>query len=163
MVILYAVAFVNPNQAYAERIDPCQKNTVQAGEENSTNDVGDPCVQPPVITKPDTLPGPSSRTDAEDNHERYLITDLIPTLIRGAINLLGGITIIALMVAGIQYLVAFGDDTKIDNAKKNITFALVGLLIAMFSYKIVRIVSEVPLSDSNELPQTTADESHVID
>ena len=163
MVILYAVAFINPNQAYAESIDPCQNNTIGPDEESNTNQPGDSCVRPPIITKPDTLPGPSSRTDAEDNHERYLITDLIPTLIRGAINLLGGITIIALMIAGVQYLVAFGDDTKIDNAKKNITFALVGLLIAMFSYTIVRIVSEVPLSDSNELPQTTADESHVID
>gem|GEM_PF-1784242 len=152
------------SMAYAENatqpVDPCANNQIDAAEASGNSQAGNPCVQPPLIPKPDTLPGPSPLTDTGDNHERYLITDLIPTLIRGAINLLGGITIIALMIAGIQYLTAFGDDTKIDNAKKNIIYALVGLLIAMFSYTIVRIVSEVPLSGTNEAPQATVDEIH---
>src|SRR3990167_8051293 len=68
----------------AEENDPCADNVSGGGAEGEN--VNNPCVQPPLIPKPDTLPGPSSLTDTGVNHERYLITDLIPTLVRGAIN-----------------------------------------------------------------------------
>ncbi len=157
MIALCIFALFGNNHAYAD--DVAEDNVVGAEEAGEAN-AGMHVVEPPLIPKPDMLPGPSAITDTGDNHERYLITDLIPTLIRGAINLLGGITIIALMYGGIQYLTAFGDDTKHENAKRNITFAIVGLMIALFSYTIVKIVSDVPLSDSNEIQQATVDETH---
>lgn len=144
-ITTYAATTMSPAEA-------CENNTV-GGNTTEGDTTNNPCVEPPLIPKPGTLPGPSPITDTGVNHERYLITDLIPTLVRGAINLLAGITIIAIMYGGIQYLTAFGDDTKLENAKKNIIYALIGLLIAMFSYTIVRIISEVPLTDSNEIPQ----------
>lgn len=121
---------------------------------------GETCVVPPKIAKPELLPGPSTLDDAGNVHERYFITDLLPTLIRGAINLLGGITIIALMVGGIQYLTAYGDETRMENGKKTVTYSIVGLLIALFSYTIVSIVSETPLSNRGENPAGVVDTVH---
>lgn len=119
---------------------------------------GESCVYAPKIPKPDLLPGPSMGDTSADVHERYFITDLIPTLIRGAINLLGGITIIALMIGGIQYLTAYGDDTRMENGKKTITYSLIGLFLALFSFTIVSIISEVPLSNRGENPVGVSDE-----
>ncbi|MBT6068971.1 hypothetical protein HOG48_04410 [Candidatus Peregrinibacteria bacterium] len=120
---------------------------------------GESCVIPPTIPKPRLLPGPSEADNSGLVYERYFITDLLPTLIRGAVNLLGGITILALMYGGIQYLTSFGDDTKNENAKRTIIFAIVGLLIAIFSYTIVSIVSETPLSNRGEFAEGVTDET----
>lgn len=164
LILILSVATANPMvhapQVALAAADPCADNVAGGDGDASSADsaeegvnTNNPCVDPPRIAKPGTLPGPSPITDTGVNHERYLITDLIPTLVRGAINLLAGITIVAIMYGGIQYLTAYGDDTKLENAKKNIIYAVIGLLIAMFSYTIVRIISEVPLTDSNEIPQ----------
>lgn len=160
-LVLCLIAIAQPVIVHAETENvPCANNTLDSNDTGTAID--NPCVVPPTIPKPDTLPGPSTATDTGLNHERYLITDLIPTLIRGAINLLGGITIIAIMYAGIQYLTAFGDDTKLENAKKNLIYAIIGLMIAMFSYTIVRIISDVPLSSTNEIPEATSDTTYTV-
>ncbi|MDP4007948.1 MAG: pilin [Candidatus Peregrinibacteria bacterium] len=158
-LILCLIAVAQPVIVHAEDTT-CANNTQDSNDTGTA--VSNPCVVPPTIPKPDTLPGPSTATDTGLNHERYLITDLIPTLIRGAINLLGGITIIAIMYAGIQYLTAFGDDTKLEAAKKNLIYAIIGLMIAMFSYTIVRIISDVPLSSTNEIPEATSDTTYQV-
>lgn len=161
IILILSVTVITQPTLTLALADPCADNVV-GGNTTEGDTTNNPCVNPPKIQKPDTLPGPSPITNTGVNHERYLITDLIPTLVRGAINLLAGITIIAIMYAGIQYLTAFGDDTKLENAKKNIIYAIIGLLIAIFSYTIVRIISEVPLTDSNEIPQATSDEVHNV-
>ena len=115
------------------------------------------CVIPPRIPKPDLLPGPSAFEDTGNVHERYFLTDLIPTLVRSGINLLGGLTVVALMYGGIQYIIAYGDDTKSENAKKTIQYALIGLLIALFSYTIVAIISTIPLSSRNDVSAPAVD------
>lgn len=161
LILILSVTVITQPTLTLALADPCADNVV-GGNTTEGDTTNNPCVNPPKIQKPDTLPGPSPITNTGVNHERYLITDLIPTLVRGAINLLAGITIIAIMYGGIQYLTAFGDETKLGNAKKNLIYAIVGLLIAMFSYTIVRIISEVPLTDSNEIPQATSDEVHIV-
>lgn len=161
IILMMSVATITLPTLTLALADPCADNVV-GGNTTEGDATNNPCVEPPLIAKPGTLPGPSPITDTGVNHERYLITDLIPTLVRGAINLLAGIAIIAIMYGGIQYLTAFGDDTKLENAKKNIIYAIIGLLIAIFSYTIVRIISEVPLTDSNEIPQATSDEVNTI-
>lgn len=51
--------------------------------------------------------------------------------------LIGAIAVIVLIVGGIKYVVADGDQGKIKSAKDTIVYALVGLAIAIFAYAIV--------------------------
>ncbi len=42
--------------------------------------------------------------------------------------------------AGSDYAFAMGDETKVENAKRELTWALLGLLLVMFAYLIVRLM-----------------------
>lgn len=70
-------------------------------------------------------------------------TDLI-SFAKSALNL--GIALTALIAvgflvySGIQYVVAAGDDSKIEKATKGITYSVIGLIIAFISVLIVNFV-----------------------
>lgn len=52
----------------------------------------------------------------------------------------GSIATIMLIYSGVQYAMAMGDDEKIDTAKRNIKWSLVGLGISISAYAIVEFV-----------------------
>lgn len=93
----------------------------------------------PSIPKPTTLPGPSTGNAAEN--ENYLISNLIPTVAKGLLGLLGGGSLIFMIYGGVQYLMSFQNEENATNAKKTIQYALMGMLFGIFSYSIVNIVS----------------------
>lgn len=117
-----------------------------------------PCVVAPKIPKPNYLPGPDARNDAENVHEKYFIRKLLPGLVRGGINILGGISIIMIMFAGIQYIIAFGDEGAVDTAKRNLQYSILGFIVALFSYTIVSLISGIPLSSNNSQTQLEQDQ-----
>ncbi|MBI4948348.1 hypothetical protein HY844_02230 [Candidatus Berkelbacteria bacterium] len=47
---------------------------------------------------------------------------------------------IYLLIAGFQYITAGGDSAKVDGARKGITNALIGIIIIMISYLLLRFV-----------------------
>ncbi|MFC1750864.1 hypothetical protein ACFL2V_18890, partial [Pseudomonadota bacterium] len=71
---------------------------------------------------------------------------LLPTITQTVIAAAGGLAILFIIIGGVQLLTAYGSDEKVTNAKKTITFAIVGLLIAILSYAIVSIISAVNLT-----------------
>ena len=64
--------------------------------------------------------------------------------VQGALNLVIGLTgLIAvgiLVYSAIQYIIAAGDESKIDKATKGIIYSIVGLIIAFISVLIVNFV-----------------------
>lgn len=70
-------------------------------------------------------------------------TDLV-AFIRSALNLAIALTALIavgmLVYSGIQYIVAAGDDTKIEKATTGITYSVIGLIIAFISVLIVNFV-----------------------
>jgi len=66
------------------------------------------------------------------------------TWLKSTLNLLIGlsalIAVAVLVYSGIQYIVASGDETKIEKATKGITYAIVGLVICFVSVMIVNFV-----------------------
>lgn len=77
--------------------------------------------------------------------EQYLGGVLLPTITRIVIASAGASAVIFMIIGGIEMLTAYGNDEKIANAKKTITYALVGLVIALLSYAIVTIISSVKI------------------
>lgn len=74
-------------------------------------------------------------------------TDLISFLygiLNLAVSVAALIAVIFLVYAGIRYILAAGDDKKIETATKTIIYALVGLVICFIAPLVVRfIVSNV--------------------
>ena len=72
----------------------------------------------------------------------------VPTNIEtGLMNMinwvLGFISIIAVLMViwgGVLYLTSAGDESKAENGKKTVTYALIGLIIAGLAYGIVEVI-----------------------
>lgn len=62
---------------------------------------------------------------------------LIPAIINGILFFLFIITVIFLVIGGFTWILAGGNEERIGKAKKILMYAIIGLLIVIFSYAIV--------------------------
>lgn len=95
--------------------------------------------KPPKIPKIETLPGPNENMNLSET-SNYLTSSLLPNVARTVTGLAATLSVIFIIVGAIQLLTAYGNDEQLGNAKKTITFALVGLIISLLSFAIVQII-----------------------
>ncbi len=93
----------------------------------------------PTIPQIDTLPGPSSEQKLEDS-STYLTKLLLPNIARTITGLAITLSVLFIIFGAMQFLTAYGNDEKLSNAKKTITFALVGLVLSLLAFAIVQII-----------------------
>ena len=68
--------------------------------------------------------------------------------------IVGIIAVIMLIIGGIKYVISGGDSKKVTDAKNTVLYAIIGMVIAVFSYAIVTFVlSALPGSESDETEQ----------
>ena len=67
----------------------------------------------------------------------------IDTIIRVAINLAGIIALVMVFYATILYVTSYGDDTKIETAKKTLLWSIIGLVFIAFARLLVYIFGDV--------------------
>jgi len=114
------------------------------GEASSKVTVPSGSYVPPSAPPATTMPGTPDYTDIELPHTRFaslqaLITAVIEWLLAGA----GVTSVIALVIGGIMYISAGGDQSKAEGAKKTITYAVLGLVIIILALVIVAELSRV--------------------
>jgi amino acid transporter len=61
-------------------------------------------------------------------------------IINVALSLLGTITVVIILYAGFEWMTAGGSEDKVEQAKKRITYAVIGLAIIMSAYAISSFV-----------------------
>ncbi len=88
------------------------------------------------IPKPDTLPGPT-----EQDGRKALIRGILPKLAVFMIGSTASFSLLFLIIAGVRFTTAYGNDEGIQHAKKQAIYAVVGLLVSLMAYTIVRIIS----------------------
>jgi FtsH-binding integral membrane protein len=103
-----------------------------------------------------------STPSAEQSEENFLRNVFLPNLTKNFIIVAGGLAFLFVIVGGIQILTAYGNDEKLGSAKKTITFAIVGLLIAMLSYTIVAIISSIQLDNPPPTETSSAETSSIF-
>lgn len=73
--------------------------------------------------------------------------DSLPELFQVIFNLLigivGGLAIIFLIIGGIRYILARGDEKAAKGAKDQITAAIIGLVVALLAVVLVTIVGNI--------------------
>jgi len=97
--------------------------------------------QPPINPVQNTqilLPGAAG--NSETGAGAALQQIVIPSITNLVIEVAGGLSLLFVIIGGIQILTAYGNEEHIRNAKKTIMFALAGLIIAILSYAIVQII-----------------------
>lgn len=69
------------------------------------------------------------------------LSEFILTLVNLAISFSVVLAIVALVIAGFKYILAMGDEEKIEDATKSLIFALVGLVIVFIAPLLVEYIS----------------------
>lgn len=84
----------------------------------------------------------------DDNPETAATQTLIMfvgNIISQVLLFAGALTIIFVIWAGINYILAFGKDERIEKGKRGIVWSLVGLVLILLSYAIVQGILQIIL------------------
>jgi hypothetical protein len=67
-------------------------------------------------------------------------TRLLPNILAVVFGILGGISVIVIIWAGTKYSLSGGDPTKTAEAKNQIMYAAIGIIVALSAEAIVKFV-----------------------
>lgn len=99
------------------------------------------------LTKPvggSILPGGTAFQG--DIKTSFIFAKLIPFVVTYTIRLAVALSVIALIIGGYQYMTAYGDDEKHQKARKTITYAVIGLILAITAFGLVKIITSIRLA-----------------
>lgn len=105
--------------------------------------------QPPSATMPtipriESLPGVDlSGVERGDSVFDYVIDRFIPRVIRGFLVFIAISALLFTVVSGVQFVLAMGNTEKAVAARKSLSYALIGLVIALLSFAIVSIINRL--------------------
>jgi|GEM_PF-2242379 len=74
----------------------------------------------------------------------------------GLLYLAAPVTVLTIAIAGLRYVTSHGNQEAIDKAKKTLEFAVIGLLVIMTSYTIIRVTINTILLTNSSTPVPTA-------
>lgn len=73
---------------------------------------------------------------------------VIETVTTVLLFVIGAISVIMLIIGGIRYTTSNGDQGAVTSAKNTIMYAIIGLIVALLSYALVRFVTTQFSADS---------------
>ncbi len=71
------------------------------------------------------------------------VKKVLPQVIKTMMLFAAAMSLIFIIYSGWQYIIALGDDNTYTQAKNNILYSIIGLIISILSYAIVDIVSSI--------------------
>ena len=66
----------------------------------------------------------------------------VKSIINVLLFIVGAVAVIVIIVGGISYVVSAGDPAKVKKAKDTILYAVVGLVVALLAFAIIRFVTD---------------------
>jgi len=69
------------------------------------------------------------------------ISETIFTIITFFAGLLASLAILFIVIAGILYITSSGDSGRVDRAKQMLTYAIIGLIVALLAWVIVQSIA----------------------
>ncbi len=108
-------------------------------------------VEAQTVTQPPIIPGGSTDQQklylphniGDQDNKAYLETRLLPGIASTVIGLAGGLSLVFVIISGIQLLTAYGNPEAAGKAKKTLIWATMGIIVASLSYAIVRIIASI--------------------
>ena len=70
-------------------------------------------------------------------------SNLVSTIINTLLFFVGILAVIMIIVGGIMYVTSSGDSGRISQAKNTITYSIVGLVVSVVAYAVVRWVFDI--------------------
>ena len=113
-------------------------------------------VDPAYIPKPDLLPGPTVLQQQTEGTRKIFTEKILPSIAVGAIGLVGGISLVFLVIGGVRFTIAYGNEESVTNAKNQIMYSIIGFIIALLAYAIVTAVTRIDIVGQPATPATTS-------
>lgn len=66
---------------------------------------------------------------------------IFTTIVNVMLFLIGAISVIMLIIGGVRYTISNGDQGAVTSAKNTIMYAIIGLIVAILAFAIVRFVT----------------------
>lgn len=92
----------------------------------------------------DFSPLPGAKYTSETGLIGKLLTDIIPIILGFA----GFITVIVIVISGIQFITSSGNPEAAGAAKNRLTFAIIGFVVILLAFAILQIINSVFLGTS---------------
>ena len=70
------------------------------------------------------------------------ITDVLISIVKFLLGLSAILAFLALIVGGIYMIISFGEESRLKQGKTIITWSVIGIVIIMLSYTIIKVVSD---------------------
>lgn len=80
------------------------------------------------------------------------IQDLVSSITNWILGIAAGLVILFLIIGGIYYISSAGDDKQIEEAKKIIKYAVIGLIIILISYSLVLALNNIIFGNGSSGP-----------
>lgn len=68
------------------------------------------------------------------------IRAILANLLNWLLGIIGIIAVIAFAISGLQYLISAGDETKMGTAKKAMFYSIIGVIIALSGFVVVKAI-----------------------
>jgi hypothetical protein len=109
---------------------------------------GAPVSESGLLTpRPDFLPSPPNATKGGDT-QNYILNTKIPQAINLGVGLMAIAAFIAVIVSAFLMLTAYGNEEKVNRAKTNLQYTMMGMLFIILGYAIVSVVVSFVLPTS---------------
>lgn len=69
--------------------------------------------------------------------------EIIESTLLWALEISGSIALFALIVGGVMYITSVGDEQKVTTAKKIFNFTIIGLVLILLSYSIIKTLTDI--------------------
>lgn len=87
----------------------------------------------------------------EDSFSDEPVKDVVANFLIWLLRILGTVALISFVVAGLQYLLASGDEETIKNAKRHMTYSIIGIAVALSGYVIIKAIDLLLRAESTTI------------
>lgn len=81
-------------------------------------------------------------TDSFGLAQGATVGDVVEQVLLFLLGFLAVLAILMIVISGIIYMTSAGDEGRIESAKKYLTYAIIGLVVALLGWVIVTVVSD---------------------
>jgi hypothetical protein len=136
-IIFISILFIGTNVALSQ--EPILKDTIDIGEQT------------------DAFRNTSGYAEPSDSGS---ISDIIAQIIYIALSLLATVFLVLIIMSGYQWMTAGGNEETISKAKKNLSNAVIGLIIILSAYAVTWFIfNYLPMSAGTGVGDATTDSS----
>ncbi|MCK9186576.1 pilin [Candidatus Gracilibacteria bacterium] len=110
---------------------------------------------PTYIPRPDNLPGPETTEQTTIGTRQLLTERILPRFAIGLIGMTGGFALLMIVIGGVRYLTAYGNDEAAGKGKTQIIYGIVGMIVALLAYTIVTVITNLNIENQDVVPIET--------